>query len=379
MNAKEKVDILIFSASYGGGHRRVSYAVESAIHYLDSTIKTRVIDLFELISPKINWLNAWTYVNTMKNIPWLYGIAYGSTYNLSLNNFLNRMTSRIGLKRLKGLIDELNPKIVLSTYPTYGGMISELKRRGVIDLISTVVITDFVAHSQWIHQLVDEYFVPSDEVRFHLIKKGIPPDRIKITGIPISADFLLPVDRDETIKGYGLKRDVPSILIMAGLFGMAPGVMEICTVIKEISFDLQVVVLCGKDKRLFDKLSSAFYGDSSIKPVFGQIAVHRLFDIAYLLISKSGGITVSEALTKELPIIVYKSLPGQEYHNAVYLSKTGAGILVNNKKELKNILTNLLVDADSIMRMKLAARAIKKPEASIDVARSILEKIKPLI
>lgn len=369
---KEKLDILIFSASYGGGHRRVSHAVEMAISCLDKDIKTRVIDLFDVISPVLNKFNAYTYVTTMRNAPYLYGWAYELTYNLSLDNVLNRMTGKIGRVKLTGLLKDFNPKRTLSTYPTYGGMLSDLKRRGIVNIISTVVITDFVAHSQWIYPHVDQYFVPSDEVRYYLIKKGVAADAIQITGIPINMDFLLPVDKTEALNKYGLRDNMPVILVMAGIFGMTSGVPEICEVLKELSMDVQAVVLCGNDKKLFNKLMDTFPDKGIIKPIFGQVEIHKLMDIATLLISKSGGITVSEALAKDLPILIYKPLPGQEYHNAVFLSKTGAGIMVSNKGELKNILKFLLADKGYINQMKEAIRPIKKPEAAIDVAKRLL-------
>jgi processive 1,2-diacylglycerol beta-glucosyltransferase len=372
---KEKTDILIFSASYGGGHRRVSHAVEMAISDLDKDIKTQVIDLFEVLSPVVNNFNAYTYVTTMRKAPCLYGWAYKLSYDLPLNNFINRMVSKTGLVKLEGLLKDFSPKATLSTYPTYGGMLSELKRRNLINLISTVVITDFVAHSQWIHPHVDQYFVPSDEVRYHLIKKGISPKTIEITGIPISMDFLLPIERDEVFRKYGLMNDVPVILVMAGIFGMTRGVMEICETIKEIAMDVQAVVLCGNDKNLFSKLTDTFSDKGIIKPIFGQVEVYKLMNIASLLISKSGGITVSEALAKELPILIYKPLPGQEYHNAVFLAKTGTGIIVKNRSELKNILKILLADRGYLNQMKEAIRLIKKPDAAMDVAKSLIEMV----
>lgn len=373
----DKADILIFSASYGSGHKRVSHAVEMSISDLDKGFKTQVIDLFEVINPLLNKLNARAYVATMKKAPGLYGLAYELSYDLPLNNFLNKLTSRIGRLKLLELLRNINPKMVLNTYPTYGGMLSELKKRGLVNLISTVVITDFVAHSQWIHSYVDKYFVPSDEVKYHLIKKGIHSEKIQITGIPVKRDFLLPVDRTEVFKRYNLKDDAPVILVMAGIFGMAPGVAEICESIKELFMDVQVVVLCGNDKKLFRKLTDTFLDKGIIKPLLGQVEVHKLMDIASLLISKSGGITVSEALVKELPMIIYKPLSGQEYHNAAYLSKTGAGIIAKDKRGLKNILRYLLNDKGCLNQIKEAIRLIKKPEASMDVARSLIEMISP--
>lgn len=239
---KDKTDILIFSASYGGGHRRVSRAVQAAISSINKNIKTEIIDLFEFLSPLINKFNLYSYVTTMRKAPFLYGWAYELSYDLPLNNLFNKITSRIGLKKLLGLINELNPKVVLSTYPTYGGMISELKRRGHINVLSTIVITDFVAHSQWIHPHVDRYFVPSEEVRYHLIKKGIPCETIEITGIPISSDFLTPAGT-EVLREFNLSDTMPVVLVMAGIFGMTRGIEEICSVMKGLSLEIQTVIL----------------------------------------------------------------------------------------------------------------------------------------
>lgn len=119
-----------------------------------------------------------------------------------------------------------------------------------------------------------------------------------------------------------------------------------------------------------------FSHNRNIKPISGLAGVHELMDIASLLISKSGGITVSEALAKELPVLIYKPLPGQEYHNAVFLSKTGAGIIIKNEDELRNILKHLLLDNACLKRMKEAARAVKKPEAAMDVAKKLLSFLK---
>ncbi len=226
---------------------------------------------------------------------------------------------------------------------------------------------------------MDQYFVPSDEVEYHLIKKGIPPKTIQITGIPISMDFLLPIERDEVFKKYGLMNDAPIILVMAGIFGMTRGMIDICEAIRELSMNVQAVVLCGNDKKLFSKLTDIFSDGGIIKPIFGQVEVYKLMDIASLLISKSGGITVSGALAKELPMLIYKPLAGQEYHNAVFLSKTGAGIIVKNKSELKNILKILLTEKYHLNRMKEAIKLIKKPEAAMDVAKKLLFlKVEPI-
>lgn len=371
MFSKEKVDILILSSSVGAGHKKVSHAVEMFISLVDKNAKTKVIDLLEVINPLLNKFNTYSYVTAAKKAPFLYGWIYELSYDLPPNNFLNRMTSKIGLEKLQRLLEDLSPKAILSTYPTYVGMLSQLKKT-LANIISTAVITDFVAHSHWIYPHVDQYFVPSAEVKYYLIEKGISPETIDVTGIPISREFLLPVDKANVFEEYRLSAGVPVVLVMAGLFGMTRGVVEICEAIKETDIDVQAVVLCGNDKKLFNKLMDTFSDNGVIKPIFGETLVYKLMDIATFLISKSGGITVSEALSKELPILIHRPLPGQEYHNAMFLSKTGAGIITKNKSEFKNIFKHLLTDKDCLNQLKESARIIKKPWASLDVAKKLL-------
>src|SRR2546422_11343530 len=56
----------------------------------------------------------------------------------------------------------------------------------------TSVVTDFVAHSQWIARHIDCYCVAADEVKHEFIARGIPAQRIVVTGMPVREEFAEP-------------------------------------------------------------------------------------------------------------------------------------------------------------------------------------------
>jgi processive 1,2-diacylglycerol beta-glucosyltransferase len=270
-NHFKQSDVLILSASYGGGHRSVSYAVADAIKYISPEIRVSVVDFYEILSPLFNRIIATTYVKIMKYIPSLYGLAYQLTYDLSADSIFNRILSKFGHEKFLEMLGVIKPKLILSSYPTYAGIISHLRKEKKADGISCIIITDFVAHSQWIYPDVDQYFVPSHEVKFHLIKKGIQSERIKVTGIPVHPRFLSEVDKGEVFRSDGLRKDVPILLVMAGIFGVTRGVREICEVIWDIPIDVQAVILCGEDKDLYSFLSKKHAG--KMVPLSGFVNV----------------------------------------------------------------------------------------------------------
>ena len=49
--------------------------------------------------------------------------------------------------------------------------------------------------------------------------------------------------------------------------------------------------------------------------------IHELYKIACCMITKPGGITLTEALSVQLPLIIIKPVPGQEKENARYFEK----------------------------------------------------------
>ncbi|RME10740.1 MAG: hypothetical protein D6804_04075, partial [Aquificota bacterium] len=259
------------------------------------------------------------------------------------------------------LLEEERPDAVVAVYPTYAGMLRILRERGFSVPKSFVVITDFVAHVQWLHDGIDVYFVPSEEVKFHLHRKGVVCGWVQVTGIPINPEF-------EKFR----ERDRDTVLISAGMFGMTPSVMEICKVVEEVvPRNLKITLLCGTDRRLYQKVKMRFRRVEAVEGVLTHEEMARYMGRSVLLISKAGGITTSEALSAETPLLVYRPLPGQEYYNALYLLKNEAGMVAGNRRELGRVLRFFFEDSQFRESLRENIRRLRKPHSSLSVARGI--------
>lgn len=352
--------MLILTSSFGGGHNSVARAIKRALEE-NYSAKVRIEDPYHLMNPRLNEINAKFYVYMMKYFPRLYGLFYDSTYDMEKDNILNFIASLPGIDKLRELIEEEKPDAVVAVYPTYAGMLKILKQRGFSVPKAFVVITDFVAHVQWLHDGMDVYFVPSKEVEFHIYRKGIVCVKVEITGIPINPEF-------DSFREK--ERDI--LLISAGMFGMTPSVMEICQVVEEVApQNLRIVLLCGTDRRLYKDVKDRFKRIEAIEGVLTHEEMARYMGRSVLLISKAGGITTSEALSAETPLLVYKPLPGQEYYNAIYLLKNEAGMIAKNKDELKRVLRAFFKDSGLRETLLENIKRLRKPYSSLLVAKGI--------
>ncbi|MDI3280151.1 MAG: glycosyltransferase [Bacillota bacterium] len=370
----QKADILILWAYYGEGHRQASLALAKALGEARPELAVETLDYMEAISPLFSRVTRLSYLETIKVAPFLYGYYYRATGYISTDSFLQQRLNRIGCGKILQVLQKLAPRVVISTYPTSSGAISELKRAGLLDLPLVTVITDHAVHSQWIAPGTDLYLVASQRVRRGLIRRGVPAERIAVTGIPIDPKFNQGLDQGAMREKYGLRPDWPVVLVMSGAYGVLGGVPEICRLLASFDQPVQALVVAGRDLRLRSRVEAIAARASVPMRVFGYVEeVEELMAAADLLITKAGGLTTSEALAMSLPMIIYRPIPGQEEENTRFLVHAGAAVRARNIKELSQHLHRLLTDEGARAEMKQRARAAARPEAAREAARLILD------
>lgn len=371
---QKKVDILILWAYYGEGHRQASLALAKALGEAQPELVVETLDYMEAISPLFSRVTRLSYLETIKVAPFLYGYYYRATGQIATDSFLQQRINRIGCGRIFQILQKLAPRVVVSTYPTSSGAISELKRAGLLDLPLVTVITDHAVHSQWMAPETDLYLVGSQRVRRGLIRRGVPPEKIAVTGIPIDPKFNQRLDQVAMREKYGLRLDWPVILVMSGAYGVLGGVPEICRLLASFDQPVQVLVVAGRDLRLRSKVESIAARASVPMSVFGYVEeVEELMAAADFLITKAGGLTTSEALAMSLPMIIYRPIPGQEEENTRFLVHAGAAVRARNINELAQHLRRLLADGKAREEMKERAKAAARPEAAREAARIVLD------
>ncbi|MGD0154194.1 MAG: glycosyltransferase [Thermacetogeniaceae bacterium] len=366
------LDVLIFSASYGGGHLQASLALAKALGSCQDKLQIEIVDFMELISPAINKVTRFTYTKSIRNTPILYGYFYRVTDNLKLDTLMEKQLTNLGLQKILDFLADRSPQMVVATYPTVAGIISYIKRMGQLDTPLVTVITDNTAHCQWVHPETDLYLVASEQVRQGLLCQGVPDSKIAVTGIPIDPKFAQVPPRETLLAKFGLSPDSPVILVMTGAEGMLRGIPALCQVLDEFPLPLQVLVVTGKDKGLYQHLREQAGKSSKPLKVYQFVDnVEEFMAVSNLLITKAGGLTISEALALGLPMLIYHPIPGQEMENTQYLVSAGAALPIYDLKELKVKLHLIFTQKHFYETLCFRARAAGRPEAA-NLAAEIL-------
>jgi len=297
----------------------------------------------------------------------------------SLKKFLHKTSH----DKIAKLIDRHKPDTIVCTQAFPCGMVADYKVAHNLTFKIVGVLTDFAPHSFWINPGVDYYVVPSEDARERFIKKGVPPDSIKVYGIPLRPKFAQKLDRKAIAHHLGLSADLPTILIMGGGQGLGP-IKKIFKSLVKIDLPFQIIVLAGTNKKVIKQIQKEMKKTSN-KVLLYEFAtnVDELMELSTLIITKPGGVTTSECLTKGLPMMIVNSLPGQEMRNTDFLIKSGIAIRVDDASDVGEEVELLLKSPKRLNQMRHAAYANAKPHSTRDIAKLILKSneahIEPVI
>jgi processive 1,2-diacylglycerol beta-glucosyltransferase len=367
--------VLILSARFGGGHKSAAEAIASwwGRHVPDSSVQ--VLDYYdEFVSPFTTAAASFGYTQSVRLFPLGYRLFYEATRNLHPDSRTQRHLNNLGMRELEAYLAVNPADLIVGVHPTPCGALSELRQAGRLASPAMTVITDFVVHSQWIHPGTDRYLVGSDGVRNGLIRRGVPAEKILVTGIPIRTNTGLLEQREVLREKWGLKPGMPTVMVMTGAQGMMRRPWPLYHTIA--SRPVQGFFLCGKDRSLMArlKLRAHRYPEFRILP-FVRV-VPELMCVSDVLISKAGGLTTSESLAMELPMILFHPIPGQEYANREYLVEAGAALAADSLRELGAALDAVCRTPHKLEEMRAAIRRIRRPEAAADAGHEMLRLLR---
>ncbi len=362
-------DVVVLSARYGAGHWQAAAAVREAMHALFPGRDSLLLDYMDLVNPALNRTIQSLYLASIKHFPGGYGWFYRTTSTIPPDSPFQSLLNSLGREQLARLVAVTTPRAIVSTFPTQAGVLSDMRRLGQCAVPSLTVITDNTVHSQWVHPYTDMYCVSSPDVAANLAARGVPPQRIATTGIPVRQAFTRPLDRSEVLRHYRFDPTLPVVLVMSGAFAALGGVNEACRILTHMDRPLQLVVVAGRDRLLARHLQRMVAHYPYPVHVFGYVEfIAELMTVADVLVTKAGGVTTAEALAMGLPVIIFRPIPGQEEANADYLCEHGAALSARNTDELRQACDSLLADPARRYRMREACLRLGRPNAARDVA-----------
>lgn len=373
---KKSPKILFLSASIGSGHRQAAVSIAQAMKRLQHDIVVEHIDILDFVNKFFRRTLLSVYFKSLIFIPQVYKKAYTWGNRKQSALWMRKIISAFFAKQLKIYLKTYRPDVVVCTHATPANVMQYLKEHAQMSIPSVSVITDFTVHQMWINQDTKQYFVAEDSLIDNLIKYHIKQERSYALGIPVSVMYERNYDKNKLLKCMKFCDKTKIVLIMGGGAGIFP-MLKVIQCLNSCTTAMQLIVVTGENKNLYRKVQKM---QSKIKHdmhIFGF--VHNIYEfmaVSDILISKAGGVTVSEALCSALPMIIYQPIPGQEEENTKFLLRKKVAIKINKISTLKKVIDKIFrIESNVLTNMKINARQISKPSAAKDIASCILNQL----
>jgi len=362
----ENAGVLIVSASAGAGHVRAGDALHRAFSLVEPALRVEHVDILELAPRWVRSAVGGGFDLMAARAPWLWEQIYRRTdgpldYDARWGILMQRTLFR-EFRRLL-LTDRWSACVCTHFLPAQ----LAAGRAGLPPF--AVAITDFVLHRYWLQPGVDQYFVATAGMAADLILRA-PWAAVLPTGIPVDPEFGAAPERSAARVSLGLRPDRPVALVMGG--GLGLGVeASVDAALRCGVPDLQTVAVCGRNSAAARRLRALDLAPDRLQ-VHGFVPqMPRLMAAADVVVTKPGGLTASEALAVQRPLLLTRPIPGQEEGNTRALVAAGAALAAGEPAVLRDALAAVFGQAGLLDRLSAGARAIGRPDAACRIASHI--------
>lgn len=320
--------LLVLYALAGGGHLSAARALKALMER--PGLEVELQDATVPLGRAFDFCSCDLYRFSAKYVPRAFGFCYRVTDRRSGGSRLMRTAALPFARRLLPILREKNADVIVCAYPLACELVSVLKEKGLLQAKTIHLLTDYGPHAAWITPSADGYAASCREEADALMRRGVPPQKIAVCGIPVQPKFYDRPDRAALRRALGLSPEKAVLLFMAGSFGVR-SVFSVFRAIDRLPEDFEAVVVTGRNEPLLRRFQA-------LEPRHALHAIgftDRVADYMHagdLLITKPGGLTVSEALAAGIPLAVFDPIPGQEEDNANFLETRGLAVTLRSSR-----------------------------------------------
>jgi processive 1,2-diacylglycerol beta-glucosyltransferase len=336
--------ILVFPLldSLPSGHHQVANAV---IHYVTSrttTIECKKIDLLNRWNPYIESMITKTYLSWIQHFPKSYALVYKTLAYQSKKNRTYKHYDLLFKNKMAKIIAEEKPDLIICTHAFPSYLLNNLKKSGACDVPVLNIYTDYFMNDVWGKDRIDYHFVSDMRMKGDLMNlHRIPESKIVVTGIPVDERLT----RKSSVQKHNKQL---TILVSGGSAGL--GSLKKLVLNSKNDDRIRFLVMCGNNKLLYQEISDLHATNIDPLPyISSREEMDQLYQTADAIITKPGGVTISEAVKKRLPIFIHSALPGQEEINLRHLVDLGIVFKLNDTR--KNIAEQVISKLNNKTRM----------------------------
>ena len=357
--------VLLITGSFGNGHIQVSNNLKDEFKKnYSSDVLIVESDLFLEAHPNLTPILKEMYLYSFSYFRDIYGYLYyaGKRHkNMSSYRYFS-------YNYLRKLVEKESPDIIVSVFPTPALSLLESTDIPIVN-----IVTDYYFHKSWLTKNAYRYFVANEDSKMAFVEAGVNSDKVKVFGIPINTNFDEKVDKKSWYEENNLLLNKKTILLSAGAFGVTNNFEDVISNIMDIG-NLQVVIICGKNNQFKMRLEKNFEGKKDIEIIGYTNDMREWMQTSDVLITKAGGVIISEVLASTIPLILLNPVPGQERENAKYFERNGLAKIAYTESEIIEHLTYFLNEENlRLVRNKMNTCYI--PYSTENVCKAILSII----
>ena len=371
--------VWLVHSSHTGGHRAAAKAMAKALNEKED-VQAEVINTMDYLPKSLKWLQKTAFAVLTKTMPDAKKKAFESSIE-GKETAKKQAIRWLGVKawfsrKFLKRIQREKPDFIVSTHSQTNVMIGIWKKHGKINVPLHCIVTDYNTHTMWAVPWVNRYYVATDFVKERLVHYGVERTKILVTGIPTSPSFArVPLVSTEQAKNLlNLSPDLPTITMMGGSLGYGPYI-KVVNALEERGEPVQFLAMCAKNESVRAELEA-------LAPTLNHVHIftygfvdrfYRFMDAADAVITKPGGLTVTELLCRRKPMIFIKPALGLEKHVAGAIEELGVAHVVDTAEggafRAYEEASNDQLQAE---RLK-AIEACVRPTAVFDIADLILQ------
>lgn len=357
--------VLILSCSTGQGHNSCAQAIQETFE--KQGIGCDVQDALDFISKRISMLISKWHSRIYRYMPCLFswGYSYGERHPELFregSGVYRLLTS--GDERMYEYILTGGYDTVICTHVFSALILTHMLKKHPMHLNTAFVATDYTCSPCTEMSDLQYYFIPDPELTSEYAARGIPADRIISSGIPVRSNFGRVIEKNDAKRLLGLSTGRRHLLVMCGSMGCGPIRKMLHRISKTITPDTEVSVICGTNSCLCKKLRRRYRKHSEIHIIGYSNQMSLYMDSADLYLTKPGGISVTEAATKKLPMAFINAVAGCESYNMKFFLERGAAITADSARKLAEESIRTLTTESELICMENAMQKYEQPDGA---------------
>jgi len=376
--------LLILSVSAGNGHVRAAQALEATAREMRDVRAVTHIDAMQHVASGFRKVYADWYIELVNRHPRIWSFVHQQTDETphdakrqKLRRAIERLSSGALLKAIRGE----RADAIVCTHFLPAELLMRDRNRQRLDCPVWLQVTDYDLHNMWLVPGAAGYFAATEEVAYRMRARGLPADRVHVTGIPVMPAFAEPaapqLAQAHCRGALGLALDKPVVLMVSGGAGVGDLPTMVASVLA-LPGDFQIIAVAGRNeaaKLALQALAQRHPG--RLLAIGFSNEMQTLMAASDLVVTKPGGLTISECMALGRPMLLISPIPGQEEHNAGYLMEQGAGWLAYDGIGLAYKLALLMNEPRHLAAMTAHSRRLGRPGAAREVLGHVLAAAAP--